>query len=76
MALPTVLACIVSAFVKTKDVLFVPVLLYLTYKVSGSVPSVATALTQIPTTPEVTPVICLPTYSATVAKVLDVNLTA
>jgi hypothetical protein len=61
VALPTVLACIVSPFVKAVVELFVPVLLYLTYKVSGSVPSVATAFTQIPTTPEVTPVICLPT---------------
>ena len=76
VALPIVLACIVSPDVKAKDVLFVPVLLYLMYKVSGSVPSVATAFIQIPITPDVTPVNCLPTYSATVAKVLDVSFTA
>ena len=50
----------VSPFVKTKEVLFVPVCVYFTYNVSGSVPSVATELTTIAFTPDVAPVSVAP----------------
>ena len=47
---------IVSPSVKELETLSVPDVLYLTNKVSGSVPSVATTLTTSATTPDVPPV--------------------
>jgi len=50
----------VSLSVKAISVFEVPESTYLTYKVSGSVPSVSTVFTTLPFKPEVPPVISIP----------------
>ena len=73
---PLAVEVIVSPSVNTVAVLFVPVLLYLTNNVSGSVPSVAETFTTSATTPEEPPVIVVFKYVFKEAADLDVNLTA
>ena len=70
---------IVSPSVKEFSFLFVPPdLLYLTYKVSGSTPSVATTSIIVATTPELVPVITVPTLNCAKVFVLSIleSLTA
>ena len=66
----------VSPSVNTKAVLFVPVFVYFTKRVSGSVPSVADVSIQVATTPEVTPVKVTPTYFVISETYLSDNFTA